>query len=72
MTDYEKAKVIPWLKHIVANKENSQVKRDKVATILEAYQELEQYRALGTVEEMKEAREKQVAIERYGHCDGLE
>jgi rubredoxin len=74
MTDYEKAKVIPWLKNIVANKENSQVKRDKAETILEAYQELEQYRALGTVEELKEAREKQIPktpnIEGDGYADG--
>jgi hypothetical protein len=34
---------------------------EAIKTIKEALKEVEQYRALGTVEELKEAREKQVA-----------
>ena len=44
---------------------------------IECMEELEQYRALGTVEELKEAREKQISIGlvldlawRYGQIDG--
>lgn len=43
-------------------------------TNIQALEEVEQYRALGTVEELKEAREKQVAkkpnIEGDGYADG--
>ena len=44
---------------------------------IESMKEVEQYRALGTVEELKEAREKQISIGlvldlawRYGQIDG--
>ena len=44
---------------------------------IQALEEVEQYRALGTVEELKEAREKQISIGlvldlawRYGQIDG--
>ena len=41
---------------------------------IESMEELEQYRALGTVEELKEAREKQVAKKphKYIAFDGIE
>ena len=46
---------------------------EAIRTIKEALEEVEQYRALGTVEELKEAREKQVAkkpikSKRIGHA----
>lgn len=38
---------------------------------IEALVQVEQYRALGTVEELKEAREKQVASKPYTESDGF-
>lgn len=47
---------------------------DDIKVIKEALAELEQYRALGTVEELKEAKEKQIPqmpnIEGNGYADG--
>lgn len=74
MTEQE-ARAIRWMKsvrddavvtldHIAKNEPNVSPRlyagrKEKAEVILNAFEELEQYRALGTVEELREAREKQ-------------
>lgn len=53
---------IEWLKAWSATHQNENENvREAVWSGIQALKEVEQYRALGTVEELKEAREKQVA-----------
>lgn len=53
-------KAIEWLKAWSATHQNENENvREAVWSGIQALKELEQYRALGTVEELKEAREKQ-------------
>ena len=54
-----------------------QKRAEAIDMSIQALEEVEQYRALGTVEELKEAREKQISIGlvldlawRYGQIDG--
>lgn len=62
-------KAIEWLKAWSAThiNENENV-REAVWSGIQALEEVEQYRALGTVEELKEAREKQVAKKPTDFC----
>lgn len=78
MTEQE-AKAIKWIKNvkddavvtldcIAKNEPNVSPmfyagRKEKAEVILNAFDELKQYRALGTVEELREAREKQKDIE---------
>lgn len=80
MTEQE-ARAIRWMKsvrddavvtldHIAKNEPNVSPRlyagrKEKAEVILNAFEELEQYRALGTVEELREAREKQVPKKPY-------
>lgn len=51
---------IKHLKLIVDNEAYADHFQDVCRTAIEALEEVEQYRALGTVEELKEAKEKQI------------
>ena len=54
-------KAIEWLKAWSATHQNENENvREAVWSGIQALKEVEQYRALGTVEELKEAREKQI------------
>lgn len=66
---------IEWLKAWSATHQNENENvREAVWSGIQALKEVEQYRALGTVEELKEAREKQIpqtpCIEGDGYADG--
>ena len=50
---------IDWLKVASAPFHNKDKRTEAINTAIKCMNELEQYRALGTVEELKEAREKQ-------------
>lgn len=89
MTENE-AKSIKWMKcvrddavvtldNIAKNEPNVSPmlyagRKEKAETIIKGFEELEQYRTIGTVEECREAREKQVAkipgYEGDGYSDG--
>ena len=52
---------IKWLKHPRHSANEVSERLEALQIAIESMEEVEQYRALGTVEELKEAREKQVA-----------
>ena len=61
MTVQEAKKILEYYYNQEWFLEKDQPAKNSLQIAIESMKELEQYRALGTVEELKEAREKQVA-----------